>query len=104
LRVISVLADRGVLATGTALEVLPELLPADATSRDSRAYRARVGDPASPRRSLVWELDGGYYSPTELTCRLWREYGVRSIGPSYYSHWRIAGADRSLWDEAQQPS
>jgi hypothetical protein len=96
-----VLASRGILAPGTAIEILPELLPADAAKRDPRAFRARVGDPASPRRSLVWELDGRHYSPTELTCRLWRDFGVRPAGASYYSHWRIIGATRSLWDEAK---
>ena len=104
MRVIAVLADRGTLAAGTPLEILPELLPADAPSRDPRAFRARVGDPKSPRRPLIWDLDGQHYSPTELTCRLWREYDVHPIGTSYYSHWRIVGANWSLWDEAKQSS
>jgi hypothetical protein len=100
-RVIAVLAERGVLAPGTELEVVPEALPPDAASRDPRAFRARVGDPRSPRRSLVWELDGRNYSPTELTCKLWGDHGVASVGPSYYSHWRVVGGTRSLWEEAQ---
>ena len=100
-RVLAALAARGLLSPGTDLEVVPAALPADAASRDARAYRARVGDPASPRRSLVWEFDGQPYSPTELTCRLWREFGVVSLGPSYYSHWRVVGRERSLWEEWQ---
>ena len=102
MRVIAVLADRGVVWSGTALEILPELLPADVSSCDPRAFRARVGEPAKPRRALVWDLDGQHYSATDLTCRLWREYGVRPIGSSYYSHWRIVGGTRSLWDEVKQ--
>jgi hypothetical protein len=100
-RVIAALAAQGLLAPGTVLEVVPKALPPDAASRDARAYRARVGDPASPRGSLVWELDGRPYSPTELTCRLWREFGVAGLGPSYYSHWRVVGRERSLWEEWQ---
>jgi hypothetical protein len=103
MRVIAVLAERGYLTVGTLLEVVPSSRPADAASRDPRAFRARVGDPFSPRRSLVWELDGLPYSPTELTCRLSREYGVgdRSAEPSYYAHWRVIGTELSLWDEVQ---
>jgi hypothetical protein len=105
-RVIAVLAERGYLAAGALLEVVPSSLPPDAASRDPRAFRARVGEPASPRRSLIWELDGRAYSPTELTCKLAREYGVgdRAAEPSYYSHWRVVGAARSLWDEARAES
>jgi hypothetical protein len=101
MRVISVLAERGMLASGTALEIVPAALPPDAASRDPRAFRACVGDPASPRRSLIWELDGRHYSPTELTCKLWVEYGVIGLGQSYYRHWRIVGHVPSLWEEAQ---
>jgi hypothetical protein len=100
-RVLAALADMGLLSSGTWLEVVPAALPADAATRDARAFRARVGEPGSPRRSLVWELDGQPYSPTELTCRLWREYGVVSVGPSYYSHWRVVGCERSLWEDWQ---
>lgn len=86
-----------------ALEIMPSSLPPDAVSHDLRAFRARVGDPASPRRSLIWELDGRFYSPTELTCKLFREYGVGDSGakPSCYAHWRVVGAGRSLWDEVR---
>jgi hypothetical protein len=100
-RVLAILADEGLLAPGTALEIVPAALPSDIAARDARAYRARVGDPASPRRSLVWEFDGQPYSPTELACRLWREFGVVSLGPSYYSHWRVVGRECSLWEEWQ---
>jgi hypothetical protein len=98
------LAEQGLLQPGTPLEVVPRALPPDAAARDGRAYRARVGDPSSPRRSLVWELDGQAYSPTELTCLLWREFGVASLGESYYSHWRVLGREQSLWDEWQSVS
>jgi hypothetical protein len=100
-RVLSMLAGRGIVAAGTPLEVVPEALPADSASHDPRAFRARVADPASPRRSLVWELDGRPYSPTELTCKLRREYGVAALGPSYYSHWRVVGRGSSLWEESR---
>ncbi len=100
-RVVAVLTDAGLLAPGTPLEVVPAALPPDAASRDPRTFRARVGDPSSPRRSLVWELDGEAYSPTALTCKLWVEYGVAAPGPSYYGHWRVVGRERSLWEEAQ---
>jgi hypothetical protein len=83
------------------LEVIPGALPPNAAAYDGRAYRARVGDPASPRRSLIWEFDGQPYSPTKLTCRLWRDFEVVALGPSYYSHWRIVGHERSLWEEWQ---
>jgi hypothetical protein len=103
-RVLAALAAKGLVSSGMVLEVVPAALPSDAASRDARVYRARVGDPASPRRSLVWEFDGQPYSPTELTCRLWREFEVASVGPSYYSHWRIVGHEHSLWDEWQSVS
>lgn len=104
MRVIAVLAERGYLAADTPLEIVPTSLPRDAASRDPRVFRARVGDPASPRRSLVWDLDGKPYSPTELTCKLFREYGVGDPGAesSYYAHWRVVGASRSLWDESRE--
>jgi hypothetical protein len=101
LRPLQILSTKGIVSEGTALEVMPIALPPDASARDPRAFRARVGDPTHPRRSLVWELDGRPYSPTELTCKLWGEYGVTSLRPSYYSHWRVVGRTRSLWDEAQ---
>jgi len=100
-RVLAVLAGKGIVAVGTPLEIVPAALPPHAASLDPRAFRASVADPMSPRRSLLWELDGQHYSPTELTCRLWREYGLAGLGPSYFSHWRIVGRERSLWDEAQ---
>ena len=100
-RVLAILATKGIVAAGTVLEVIPDALPPDAASRDPRAFRARVNDPASARGSLVWEFDGKPYSPTELTCKLWREFGLVATGPSYNSHWRIAGRNRSLWDESR---
>ena len=100
-RVLAMLGGKGIVAMGTPLEIVPAALPPDASSLDPRAFRASVADPMSPRRSLRWELDGQSYSPTELTCKLWRDYGVASLGPSYYSHWRIVGHELSLWDEAQ---
>jgi hypothetical protein len=101
-RVLAALARAKLLGAGTVLEVVPEALPPDAADRDPRAFRARVANPESPRRPLVWELDGKTYSPTELTCRLWREHGVASLGTSYYSHWRVAGRGQSLWAEWQE--
>jgi len=105
LRVIQALAVRGLLGPGTALEVVPRALPRDFEKRDGRAFRARVADPSDPRRSLVWELDGKAYSPTELTSRLWVHYDVlgypMSHYPSYYSYWRIVGHELSLWDESK---
>jgi hypothetical protein len=94
------LESRGILTAGTPLEVVPAALPADFDSRDQRAFRARVGNPRSPQ-SLVWELDGRSYSPTDLICKLWREHGVAALRPSYYSHLRVIGHTRSLWEEAQ---
>jgi hypothetical protein len=98
-RVLAALAEKGLLSSGTCLELVPAALPADAASRDSRIFRAVVGDPRSPIRSIRWEFDGQLYSPTRLTCLLWVEYGVASLGPSYYCHWRVVGRERSLWDE-----
>jgi hypothetical protein len=102
-RVIQALARKGLLGPGTALEVVPRALPADASQRDSRAYLARVADPSAARAALIWELDGQSYSPTQLTTRLWVHYGVHgepmSRYPSYYSYWRIVGHELSLWDE-----
>jgi hypothetical protein len=95
------LAGKGIVRAGTPLEVVPAALPSDSASRDPRAFRASVADPMSPRRPLLWELDGQTYSPTELTCKLWREYGVSSLGPSYFSHWRVVGRQLSLWDESR---
>jgi hypothetical protein len=100
-RLLAILAAKGIIASGTALEVAPDALPPDAASRDPRAFRARVGDPASPRRSLVWEFEGRPYSPTELTCKLWREFGVVSQSPSCYSHWQVVGHIPSLWEESR---
>ena len=100
-RVLTVLAGKGIVQVGTSLEIVPAALPSDAASRDPRAFRARIADPMSPRRPLLWELDGQTYSPTELTCKLWREYGVASLGPSYFSHWRVVGRQPSLWDESR---
>src|SRR5690349_20069526 len=100
-RVFALLASKGVLTVGTPLEVVPAAMPLDVTSHDPRAFRGRVADPMSPRRSLLWELDGEPYSLTELTCKLWVEYGVVSVGPSYYSHWRVAGRELSLWEESR---
>jgi hypothetical protein len=104
MRPLLVLSARGIPSVDTTLEVMPEALPANAFTRDPRAFQTRVADPASHRRSLIWDLDGQPYSPTELTCKLWREFGVTSLGPSYYSHWRIVGRERSLWDEASDVS
>lgn len=56
-RVLAMLAARGIVTAGTALEVVPSARPSDADSRDPRADRSRVADPSSRRRSLVWELD-----------------------------------------------
>ncbi len=100
-RVLAILVTKGIVSAGTALEVIPEALPPDAASRDPRAFRARVSDPNDPRRSLVWEFDGRHYSPTELTCKLWREFGVIPTGSSYYSHWRVVGRNRSLWEDSR---
>lgn len=100
-RVLAMLAGKGILAVGTPLEIVPAALPSGAASLDPRAFRASVTDPMSPRRSLLWDLDGQTYSPTELTCKLWREYGVASLGPSYFSHWRVVGRQLSLWDESR---
>jgi hypothetical protein len=99
--VLAVLAGKGLLAVGTPLEVMPAALPPGAASLDPRAFRATVADPMRRRRSLLWVLDGQAYSPTELTCKLWREYGVASLGPSYFSHWRVVGRQLSLWDESR---
>ena len=100
-RVLAMLAGRGILTAGTPLEVMPEALPPDVASRDPHAFRAHVADPESPRRSLLWELDGQPYSPAELTCKLWRDHAVISLGPSYYSHWRVVGRELSLWEESR---
>ena len=100
-RVLTVLAGKGIVQVGTSLEIVLAALPSDAASRDPRAFRASVADPMSPRRPLLWELDGQAYSPTELTCKLWREYGVSSLGPSYFSHWSVVGRQLSLWDESR---
>src|SRR5436190_4606165 len=98
----AILAGRAVLTTGTMLEVMPEVLPAVAASRDPQTFRARVGDPTKPRASMIWELDGRPYSPTELTCKLRREgVSTQPSWHSYYSYWRIVGHTRSLWDEAK---
>ena len=93
------LVEKGILARGMTLEIVPAALPADSASRDPRAYRASVGEPNSPRKSLIWELDGQYYATMNLTCRLWREFGVIYLPPSYYSHWRVVGREKSLWEE-----
>lgn len=95
------LAGKGIVQIGTPLEIVPAALPADAASRNPHAFRASVADPMSPRRPILWALDGQTYSPTELTCKLWREYGVLSLGPSYFSHWRVVGRHLSLWDESR---
>jgi hypothetical protein len=100
LRLIQLLESRGLLTAGTALEVVSAALPADFAFRDQRAFRARVGNPQSPR-SLVWELDGQSYSVTKLTCKLWVEHGVAPPGDSNYATWRVIGHSRSLWEEAQ---
>lgn len=39
--VLTELATRGVLSSGTLLEVAPEAMPADAPSHDPRAFQAR---------------------------------------------------------------
>jgi hypothetical protein len=101
-RLIQILADCGYLSAGTALEVTPSSLPADVMFRDPRAFRAVVGDPTHPK-SLIWEFDGQAYSPTELTCRLSREFGVRDRSvSSYYGYWRVIGETRTLWEEAKR--
>jgi hypothetical protein len=100
-RVLALLAGKGIVRVGTLPEIVPAALPPDAASRDPRAFRASVADPLSPRRPFIWELDGQTYSPTELTCRLWREHGVSSLGPSYFSHWRVVGRQLNLWDESR---
>lgn len=101
IRVLAVLAGKGLVQVGTPLEIVPAALPANAASRNPQAFRAKVADPMSSRRPMFWALDGQVYSPTELTCKLWREYGVLSVGPSYFSHWRVVGRDVSLWDESR---
>src|SRR5262249_5725616 len=105
-RVFEILASKGIVSIGTLLEIVPDALPPDALppdalSHDPRVFQARVIDPAIRRRSLVWEFDGQPYSPTELTCRLWGDYKVISVGPSYYSHWRVVGRGPSLWEESR---
>jgi hypothetical protein len=93
------LTRRGCLLVGDRLEIVPAALPPDFASRDPRAFRATIADPTSQRKSLSWEFDGAQYSATELTCRLWREFGVAPLSTSYWSHWRVVGRELSLWDE-----
>ena len=97
--VLTALADAGLLVEGTHLEIVPAALPPDAIAHDPRAFRASVGDPTKPRRAMIWELDGQPYSATDLTCRLWHEYAVNCLKPSYFSHWRVVGREQSLWED-----
>jgi hypothetical protein len=99
--VLALLASKGILAVGTPLEVVPAALPRDAASLDPRAFRARVADPLSPRRSLLWELDGQLYSPTKLNNRLFRDFGVETPATSHFSNWRVVGREVSLWEESR---
>ena len=97
-----VLADNGVIQQGTVIEVIPEALPADATSQDPRVFRARVENTRGGRGSVVWEHDGQPYSLTELTNRLWDEYGVACLEHYIFKHWRVVGCSATLWEEAER--
>ena len=95
-----VLADHGVIVRGTLIEVVPDAPPTDVDDRDSRAYRAHVGDIAAGPGTVVWDLDGQPYTLTLLTHWLRDEYGI-SFARARASHRRrVAAQSESLWEVA----
>ena len=101
-RTLPVLADNGVVQRGTVIEVIPEALPADADAQDPRVFRARVENTSGLRESVVWEFDGQPYSLTELTNRLWDEFGVACLEHYIFKHWRVVGHSATMWEEAER--
>lgn len=96
------LADHGVVKKGTAIEVVPDALPDDARTRDPRVFKARIDNVAGLRGSVIWERDGQRYSLTELTQKLWEDFGVACLEHYIFKHWRIVGHIDSMWVEAER--
>jgi hypothetical protein len=102
LRTLPTLAEHGVVQQGTAIEVIPEALPPNSASQDSRVFRATISETAGLRNSIIWEYDRTPYSLTELTIKLQNEHGVACLEHYIFKHWRIAGHMESLWAEAER--
>ncbi|HWQ69067.1 MAG TPA: hypothetical protein VN494_03775 [Patescibacteria group bacterium] len=96
-----VLARHGLIAAGSEIEVVPEALPSDASTKDGRIFRATIADLTS-RESVVWQYDGKTYSPTALTKRLAAEHGLTWLANNIFIHWRVVGSAESMWDKAEQ--
>lgn len=96
-----VLARHGLISAGSEIEVVPEALPSDASTKDGRIFRATIADLTS-RESVVWQYDGKTYSPTALTKRLAAEHGLTWLANNIFIHWRVVGSAESMWDKAEQ--
>jgi hypothetical protein len=96
-----VLARHGLVSSGTEIEVVPEALPSNASSMDTRVFKATIFD-LSSRESVTWQIDGKHYSPTALTRRLATEHGLIWRANNIFIHWRIVGSAESMWEKAEQ--
>jgi hypothetical protein len=99
---IPVLAENGLLAQGTVIEVMPEVRAEGVPAGDAR-FRAQILNAQGGAGAVRWEHDGQAYSLTELTNMLWEEHGLGLKWPNYIlKNWRIVGHNQSMWDEAEQ--
>ncbi|HLL02073.1 MAG TPA: hypothetical protein VK539_15890 [Myxococcaceae bacterium] len=99
-RTLQVLERHGVISAGTEIEIVPEALPKDGVQRDPKTFRATIGDLRS-RSSVVWQLDGKPYSASKLTHLLRDEHGMTWLLNNIFTHWRVAGESKSMWDHAE---
>jgi hypothetical protein len=94
-----ILTAQGIIIHDAEIEVVPKALPAESDPRDP-LYHARIEKPEGRHDSIRWAYNNQSYSPTELAKRLWTEHGLRRMKTSRF--WRRAGANESLWDEAER--
>ena len=95
-----VLQRRGLLHTGTEIEVMPDAMPNDGVKRDQAIFRARIGSLDS-QKSVVWIHDGNAYSLTELSVKL-EQHGLSWIIPKTFELRRISGQTESMWVQADK--
>jgi hypothetical protein len=97
---LKVLQRHGLLSEGTEIEVMPDVVLANAPKGDPKLFRAHIGNVYS-KKSVIWAYDGKAYALTELSCKL-EEHGLCWVRPKTFELWRIAGNTESMWDQAEK--
>lgn len=101
-RTLPVLANHGLIAKGTAIEIVPDAVTDESRTHQTDLFRARIENPVGLRDSIRWDHDGQTYSLSALTDLLWDQYGLARVGDKYFKHWRVVGRSESLWHEAER--